>query len=155
MLNDVFEYIEGLPVQATSRPIPLIVASAVAVGATIYWQTTPRPKTHFINPKGTFELTDKNAKDYYAVNGKKDVRQWFKEHPDEAVTLNADFGRITVLPNHMANELRNDPRLDFAELTRRMFHANLSGFEAFRAGAHNDAVKSVVMRDLTKQLCKW
>lgn len=154
MLNDAFDYIEGIPLQVASRPIPFIVASAVAVGATIYWRATPVPKTHFINPKGTFELTDKNAKDYYAIHGKKDVRQWFKDHPDEAVTLNADFGRITLLPNHMANEIRNDSRLDFSALTRRMFHSHLPGFDAFRSGEHNDAVKFVVMRDLTKQLCK-
>lgn len=154
MLSELLDFAERLSAQIAERPLPFVVASTVAVGATMYLRTVPRPKTHYINPKGTFELTDKKSKAYYAANGRAIVLDWFKEHPEEPVTIMADIGPVTVLPMSMTDEIRNDPRLKFMELTSQMFHANLPGFEAFLAGGDQNAVKAVVIKDLTKQLGK-
>lgn len=71
---------------------------------------------HFLNPKGFFELSKKRARDDYMANARKMMLDWFAQNPEKPVTILTDTGYTTVLPPSMANEIRNDDRLNFAKV---------------------------------------
>ncbi|GME50720.1 hypothetical protein N0V85_007699 [Neofusicoccum parvum] len=65
----------------------------------------------------------------------------------------ADIGMITILPPKMANEIRNDPRLNFFKTLHQVFHAELPGFEGFKESSRDtQIVQQVLMKELTKHL---
>ncbi|KAM3455059.1 hypothetical protein MY3296_002629 [Beauveria thailandica] len=54
----------------------------------------------------------------------------------------------------MAQEIRNDQRLNFSEVTEEAFHAHLPGFEPFKLGESDHLILKVVRQNITKQLSK-
>ena len=102
----------------------LALASLLGVVAMVYLRAR-QALPAAINPKGRFELTATRVHREFAASARSLLGGWFREHPRRPVTLNADIGLVTVLPPHMADEIRNDKRLSFAEsmakVCRRLF----------------------------------
>lgn len=52
-----------------------------------------------------------------------------KEYPNRCFQVSAGSGYKVVVPNKFANELRNNPNLDFNHATAQDFFAHYAGFE--------------------------
>ncbi|UNI22193.1 hypothetical protein JDV02_008104 [Purpureocillium takamizusanense] len=146
-----------VPLDLATKPLPLMIASVVGVLLMLYLRarraiTSTQPP--LLNPKKPYELTEGRAKDEFARNSRRVLEKWFSEHPDKPVAVNTDLGRMTVLPPGMADEIRNDKRLDFVQLTQQTFHSHLPGFEGFREGSQDgEIIRRTILRELTQNLC--
>ena len=79
---------------------------------------TPKPsldRIPHLNPRRSFELTNWQSKKQFVTGARLMLDTWFQAKPDKPVRVIADTCEVTVLPPHLANEMRNDPRLSFAE----------------------------------------
>ena len=113
--------------EASARPVPIIVASIIAtvIALLLRGSALTNVPAHFVNPKGFFELSQKRARDYYMANARKIMLDWFAKNPEKPYTVLTDTGFTTVLPPSMANEIRNDPRLDFAKVAMDVSYNSL------------------------------
>jgi hypothetical protein len=109
---------EAILREASARSVPIIVASIIAtlIALLLRGSALTNVPAHFVNPKGFFELSQKRATDYYMANARKIMLDWFAKNPEKPYTVLTDTGFTTVLPPSMANEIRNDPRLDFSKV---------------------------------------
>ncbi|KAI6092926.1 cytochrome P450 [Hypoxylon rubiginosum] len=97
------------------------------------------------------------------VDGKSPTRTWMW-HGKEAITqglqkFSGPFQVMTgtgpkiVLPNRYADELRNNPSLNFNKAFAKDFMINYPGFEAHRLGLHDDSlIQETVRVKLTQSL---
>ncbi|KAJ6442429.1 cytochrome P450 monooxygenase [Purpureocillium lavendulum] len=145
-----------VPLDLSAKPLPLVVASIVGVLLVLYLRARRAvSQPPLLNPKKRYELTTTRAREEFARNSRRILEQWFSENPAKPVTINTDMGLMTVLPSKMADEIRNDKRLGFVELTQQTFHSHLPGFEGFREGTQDgEIVRRTVMRELTQNLSK-
>ncbi|OAQ97573.1 hypothetical protein LLEC1_01206 [Akanthomyces lecanii] len=154
MIAGLMSYLEALPQEAALKPLPIILASVVAAVIAIAFRISTASKLPTLNPKGTFEISDRRIKANFQKNAATLLRDWFAKNPDKPVVINGDMGPMTILPPSMANEIRNDPRLGFMEVTMEAFHSHLHGFEPFTLGQSDHLIQNIVRKDLTKQLAK-
>lgn len=169
MIAGLVSYLEALPQEAALKPVPIILASIIAAVIAVVFRVSTASKLPTLNPKGTFEISDRRIKANFQKNAATLLRDWFAKNPDKPVVINGDMGPMTILPPNMANEIRNDPRLGFMEVTMEVhtlvvtafhiadispqaFHSHLHGFEPFTLGQHDHLIQSIVRKDLTKQL---
>ncbi|KND87450.1 Dihydromonacolin L monooxygenase LovA [Tolypocladium ophioglossoides CBS 100239] len=154
VLTSVFGDAESIP-GLSANPLPYVVASLLAV--LLIYHLRLHSELSIINPKKPFELSDRRVKRVFAANARKFLTEWFDTHPDKPLTMNADYGRLTVLPPHMANEIRNHKSLSFTKWSQNSFHAHLPGFDGFREitrGKDDRLVNRVLNKELNKQLAK-
>ena len=110
-----------VPLDLSAKPLPLVVASIVGVLLVLYLRARRAvSQPPLINPKKRYELTTTRAREEFARNSRRILEQWFSENPAKPVTINTDMGLMTVLPSKMADEIRNDKRLGFVELTQQV-----------------------------------
>ncbi|KAJ6784660.1 hypothetical protein PWT90_03223 [Aphanocladium album] len=147
-------YLEALPQDAALKPVPIIIASLIATVIAIAFRLSTASTLPVLNPKGAFEFTDRRVKASFRKDASKLLRGWFAKNPSKPVVIYGDMGPVTVLPPTMANEIRNDSRLGFIEVTQEAFHSHLHGFEPFTFGQSEHLIQSIVRKDLTKQLAK-
>ncbi len=96
-------------------PVPPFLAAALAVGFLLYLRAARPQKRYapFLNPRKRFEFTDTARKLDMYRKADKMLQAWFRDHPDEPVRIiSDDTGGTTVLPPYMADEIRNDARLN-------------------------------------------
>ncbi|KAG7284932.1 hypothetical protein NEMBOFW57_009547 [Staphylotrichum longicolle] len=142
---------------ATLSMLPTPVPYVLAAGLAMFFLFSLRmsSKLPHLNPQRTFEFTETRSKKDFVTNSRPMLDAWFQTHPNQAARVIGDAGEIIVLPPHLANEIRNDPRLSFANWIYKNFHAHLPGFEGFREGSRDShIVQNVIMKDLTKYLNK-
>ncbi|KAH6843331.1 cytochrome P450 [Chaetomium sp. MPI-CAGE-AT-0009] len=142
----------------TTIPAPAPYFLAVVLVATVFvlfqGQKSASNLPH-LNPRKLLEFTDTRPKTNFLAGSRPMLTAWYRDHPDKAARVIGDSGEITVLPPHMTNEIRNDPRLSFSRWVYKTFHAHLPGFEGFREGSREShIVQDVIMKDLTKYLNK-
>lgn len=101
----------------TTKPIPYLVATFVFVVLVYSLGSKPKSDAPLLNPRQPFELTDQRAKGVFYQQCRSLLRNWFESHPSEPAQLITDYGHVTVLPPSMANEIRNDPKLSFADFS--------------------------------------
>lgn len=101
----------------TAKPVPYLLATFLFVVFVYSLGNKPKSKAPFLNPRRPFELTVQRAKGIYHRDCRLLLRDWFDSHPNEPAQLITDYGNVTVLPPSMANEIRNDPKLSFAEFS--------------------------------------
>ncbi|KKY20492.1 putative cytochrome p450 [Diplodia seriata] len=104
-----------------------------------------------INPRKFYDIGGIRAKLSFVFNARHLLALGVRtQRPFRLLT---DIGELTVLPAHYANEIRNDPRLSFAEVISQTFHADLPGFEGFRQGtADAHMSRDVANKQLTHSL---
>lgn len=110
----------------TTKPIPYLVATFVFVVLVYSLGSKPKSDAPLLNPRQPFELTDQRAKGVFYQQCRSLLWNWFESHPNEPAQLITDYGHVTVLPPSMANEIRNDPKLSFAD-----FSADVSVLEVY------------------------
>ncbi|KAJ3536578.1 hypothetical protein NM208_g1525 [Fusarium decemcellulare] len=130
--------------EETARPVAYTVATLLFL-VFIYFN---RPTT-----KSNVPLL--SSKDEFASKAHRFIEDWFNKNPEKPMRLAGDVADITVLPPILAQEIRNDKRLDFSRWTFKTFHAHLPGFDGIRSGVGgSNLVQTVVTKDLTKLLNK-
>lgn len=121
MIGDLLHHIDGLPQDLVARPLSLVIASVVVVLATLYFRAVSSdPRLTLLNPKGTFDWSGTRSKTKYTQDARAMMLGWFDKNPDKPVSMNTDMGPMTILPASMANEIRNDPRLNFRKLNKKV-----------------------------------
>lgn len=101
-------------------PIAIVTLLAVIFYAASHKSESSIP---LLNPKKPFELSDRRVKDDFVAKARDMVRCWFQTNPSKAMRMIGDAGEVTVLPPEMAQEIRNDKRLSFAQWTFRVWWA--------------------------------
>jgi hypothetical protein len=79
-----------------------------------YLHASKRHKSlaRFLSHRKAFDLTSSLDRADVFVNAHQTLQAWFRKHPNQPVRVMADDpGGTMVLPPHMADEIRNDPRL--------------------------------------------
>ncbi|KAF4473005.1 cytochrome P450 [Fusarium albosuccineum] len=128
----------------TARPVAYTVASLLFLVFLYCNRPGTKSNVPLLNKQGDFSSRAHGL-----------VEDWFRKNPEKPMRLAGDVADVTVLPPSLAQEVRNDKRLDFSEWTFRNFHAHLPGFDGIRAGAGgSNLVQIVVTKDLTKLLSK-
>lgn len=120
MLGDLFNHLEALPRELLAKPLPWVVASVVLVVATLYLRAVSDARIKQLNPKKLSDVFGSQTKEVFNQNADKMLKEWFKKNPDKPTSLYTDMGPMTVLPASLANEIRNDPRLDFQSVTKKV-----------------------------------
>ncbi|SMY28204.1 unnamed protein product [Zymoseptoria tritici ST99CH_1A5] len=133
-------------------PIPYLMIILALAAVAVHW--SDRSSNPLLNAKGFFELSDRRIKIAFLGNARPMLSDWFGKHQNSPVSIYSDTGVLMVLPGSMANEIRNDKRFHLRQQVERMMHGRLPGFEVFRDAYNNHIVKTVINRDLTKQLAK-
>lgn len=118
MLAEIKTYLEALPQDAALKPLPIILASLIATAIALYLRISTSSRLPRINAKGAFEISDTRTKAVWMKDGANLIRDWFAKNPDKPVLVVTDSGPMTVLPPSMAQEIRNDSRLGFTEITQ-------------------------------------
>ncbi|OMP89256.1 Ent-kaurene oxidase [Diplodia seriata] len=130
-------------------------AVLVALLAATLFFLSRKPSTNsdfpLINPRKFYDIGGIRAKLSFVFNARHLLALGVRtQRPFRLLT---DIGELTVLPAHYANEIRNDPRLSFAEVISQTFHADLPGFEGFRQGtADAHMSRDVANKQLTHSL---
>lgn len=120
MLADLFTNIEALSQDILAKPLPLVIASIVVVLVTLYLRASADSKVEQLNPKKLSDVFGSQTKADFNQNAGKLLRDWFKKNPDKPTAMYTDMGHMTVLPASLANEIRNDNRLDFQAVSRKV-----------------------------------
>jgi hypothetical protein len=102
----------------STRPLPYFLTTFLAILLLYSLQgnkSSNKSLTH-LNPRKPFALTDLGPKQLYYFNCGDLVSKWFGANPDKpARMITSDVGELILLPPHLANEVRNDPRFTFAD----------------------------------------
>ncbi|KAL1614587.1 hypothetical protein SLS54_009652 [Diplodia seriata] len=131
---------------------PAVLVALLA--ATLFFlsrKTSTNSDFPLINPRKFYDIGGIRAKLSFVFNARHLLALGVRtQRPFRLLT---DIGELTVLPAHYANEIRNDPRLSFAEVISQTFHADLPGFEGFRQGtADAHMSRDVANKQLTHSL---
>lgn len=117
-----------------SRPISYLVATFVFVVLVYSLGSKPKSNAPVLPPRKPLELTDERAKGVYYQQCRSLLRKWFESHPDDPAQLITDYGHVTILPPSMANEIRSDPNLSFADFNVDVSVPDGAAFPACCAG---------------------
>jgi hypothetical protein len=94
-------------------PYFLAVVSVLAALLLFQGQKSASNIPH-LNPRKALELTDTRTKMDFLFGSRSMLNNWFRDHPDKPARVIGDAGEVTILPPHLTNEIRNDPRLSFS-----------------------------------------
>ncbi|OAA36046.1 trichothecene C-8 hydroxylase [Beauveria brongniartii RCEF 3172] len=155
MIAGLLSFVKALPCEVGANLLPIIIASVIAAYVALHFRMSFNSNAvPCINPKSTFELSGNRVKSVFMRDGARLIKEWFSKNPDKPVRVYGDSGPMLILPSSMAQEIRNDQRLNFSEVTEEAFHAHLPGFEPFKLGESDHLIVKVVRKNLTKQLSK-
>jgi hypothetical protein len=94
---------------------PYFLAATFVLAALLLFQRQKSASNiPHLNPRKAHELTDTRPKMDFLFDSRSMLNNWFRDHPDKPVRVIGDVGEVTILPPHLANEIRNDPRLSFS-----------------------------------------
>ena len=95
---------------------------AITLFGFVFYSRPGKAKSNvpLINPKHLFEFTDNRAKQYFIKNSKSMIENQFAKTPNKPFRVVSDTGVATVLPPCLADEIRNDPRLNFGGFTKKV-----------------------------------
>ncbi|KAJ0122177.1 Dihydromonacolin L monooxygenase LovA 6 [Diaporthe amygdali] len=101
----------------TAKPLPYVLVTFVFIVLVYSLSSKPKSNAPLLNPREAFEFSDQRAKGVFYQDCRALLRNWFDSHPSEPAQLITDYGHVTVLPPSMANEIRNDLKLSFADFS--------------------------------------
>ena len=97
----------------THNPLPYLGA-VLLVFVVLSSYGYSQKKLVVLNEKSPWELTSTRAKKKIVSGAQQMIDNWFKKNPRKPVQVIADLGAVTVLPAHMAEEIRNSDQLSFS-----------------------------------------
>ena len=96
-------------------PAPYFLAAAFVLAALFLFQGQKSASDiPHLNPRKPLELTETRSKTEFLFGSRPMLNNWFHDHPDKPAKVIGDSGEVTILPPHLTNEIRNDPRLSFS-----------------------------------------
>lgn len=110
----------GVSSSPINSKILAYLTAATLFGVVFYSLPKTKSNVPLINPRHLFEFTDNRAKQYFIKNSKSMIENQFAKTPDKPFRVISDTGVATVLPPCLANEIRNDPRLNFGGFTKKV-----------------------------------
>ncbi|KAI1422519.1 cytochrome P450 [Xylaria sp. FL1777] len=139
-----------------SQPLSYIVTilAAVFIAASV-WSSRLRKLPPILNAPGRFDMGSSLAKLDFLQRADSLLKTATHEYTDKPVRIATDTGSLIILPpNHLAQEIRNEPNLSFFASSEEDFHGTLPGFEAFNAEKAAGMLLKVARNQLTKYLTK-
>lgn len=95
-------------------PAPYFLVAAFVLAALFLFQGQKSASNiPHLNPRKALELTDTRTKMDFLFGSRSMLNNWFRDHPGKPARVISDAGEVTILPPHLTNEIRNDPRLSF------------------------------------------
>ena len=110
----------GLSSSPINSKILTYLIAATLFGLVFYSRPKTKSNVPLINPRHLFELTDTRAKQDFIKNSKCMIENQFAKTPNKPFRVISDTGVATVLPPCLADEIRNDPRLNFGGFTKKV-----------------------------------
>ncbi|TGJ80424.1 hypothetical protein E0Z10_g8342 [Xylaria hypoxylon] len=140
----------------TAQPLPYIVTVLAAIFvAYSAWSARLRKLPPILNAPGRFDIGASLAKLDFLQRAASLLKTATDEFGEKPVRIATDTGSLIVLPpNHLAQEIRNEPNLSFFKSSEEDFHGKLPGFEAFNAEKAAGMLLKVTRNQLTKYLTK-
>ncbi|KAK1580740.1 cytochrome P450 [Colletotrichum navitas] len=132
------------------QPIPYLVTAFLFV-ILVYAVGDRAPKLPEVNPLKAFEFTNRRRNGEFVHQSKELMLKGKAVFGDSPFRMHTEWGEVVVLPPPLMQELRSDPRLDFAESAADDTHSYIPGFDPFHA---NLAMPSIITKYLTKALTK-
>lgn len=81
------------------------------------------------------------------------MQEGLTKYKGQMFKVMTESGEITIVPSALANDIRNEPNLNFMKAIAEDFHSHLPGFEAFAGGTRSDAlIQTMARKQLTKSL---
>ncbi len=118
-INDAsWEYKNYIP-GPLFQPLPYL-AAVLMLAALCYSVQNAESSLPNINAKRFFELTDTRVKEKFVKGAGGMLDNWFGTHPDQPVQMISDNGLLTVLPPHMAHEIKNNKNLSFQQFLHKV-----------------------------------
>ncbi|KAI0968671.1 hypothetical protein F4678DRAFT_442454 [Xylaria arbuscula] len=145
---------EAIP-DLRSRPLPYIVTILAVFTAYTVWTFRLRKLPPILNAPSRFDMGNSLAKLDFLQRGAHLLKTASDDYAETPVRIATDTGILIVLPpNHLAQEIRNEPNLSFFKSSEEDFHGKLPGFEAFNAEKAAGMLLKVTRNQLTKYLTK-
>ncbi|KAI1738428.1 cytochrome P450 [Xylaria scruposa] len=139
-----------------SQPLPSIMTllAAVLIAYSV-WSIRLQKLPPILNAPGRFDMGDSLAKLDFLKRAANLLKTATEKFGDKPVRIATDTGNLIILPpNHLAQEIRNEPNLSFFASSEEDFHGRLPGFEAFNAEKAAGMLLKVTRNQLTKYLSK-
>ncbi|KAI0410935.1 cytochrome P450 [Xylaria grammica] len=130
------------------------VALFAVVLAHSVWSSRTGKLPPAINPPKLFDLTGGSTKDDFLRRSYEMVHGPSGEGPDRPYTVYSDVGPVILLSPKFAEEIKNNPKLNFLRNSEEDFHGSIPGFETFRADLSGQILVQVAKKQLTKFLNK-
>ncbi|RWA10750.1 hypothetical protein EKO27_g4375 [Xylaria grammica] len=139
-----------------AQPLPYVVTILAAVFvAYSAWSVRLRKLPPILNAPSRFDMGASLAKLDFLQKAAGLLKTAKDEHGGKPVRIATDTGSLIILPpNHLAQEIRNEPNLSFFKSSEEDFHGKLPGFEAFNAEKAAGMLLKVTRNQLTKYLTK-
>lgn len=99
-------------------PHALYLAITLILICSTYALTNHGSKVREINPRKTFEFTDKRRIGEYMQNSRDLMLQGKSKFDNDPWSLCSEWGNVIVLPPEFLHELRSHPNLTFSEAAR-------------------------------------
>lgn len=94
-------------------------AMALIVGA-LYNYISRADNITLLNPMKWSEFSQYRVKKDFTKNARAMLDDWFNQNPGKPASIYSEMGLVTILPPELANEIRNDPRLNFREFNHKV-----------------------------------
>ncbi|KAI1346582.1 cytochrome P450 [Xylaria sp. FL0043] len=149
--------IDPLVSAQTKQYVLLVAAALFAVTlARVAWNKHMRKQPPVINPPKLFDLTGGSTKVDFLRRSYEMIHDNSREGSNRPYTMYTDVGAVIVLPPKFAEEIKNNPRLDFMTNVENEFHGDGSvpGFEVFNTDFASLILVQVARKQLTKFLNK-
>ncbi|KAI0418319.1 cytochrome P450 [Xylaria grammica] len=139
-----------------AQPLPYVVTILAAVFiAYSAWGVRLRKLPPILNAPSRFDMGASLAKLDFLQKAAGLLKTAKDEYGGKPVRIATDTGSLIILPpNHLAQEIRNEPNLSFFKSSEEDFHGKLPGFEAFNAEKAAGMLLKVTRNQLTKYLTK-
>ncbi|KAI1819348.1 cytochrome P450 [Xylaria intraflava] len=138
------------------QPLPYIVTIfAVVLLAYSTWTARLRKLPPILNAPGRLDIGGSLATLNFLNRGANLLKMATEQFGDKPVRMVTDTGNLIILPpNHLAQEIRNEPNLSFVASSEEDFQGKLPGFDAFNAEKTSGMLLKVARNQLTKSLTK-
>ncbi|KAI1491320.1 cytochrome P450 [Biscogniauxia mediterranea] len=142
------------PVAVQTLPY-FVTAILLVIGVMTLGSSKSNSDLPIVNPVGPFSLTYTGAKKTFRKSALKLLQHGKSLYSGKPFRMITDMGEFIILPNTVADEIRNEPKLSFHKHIYIDFHGKIDGFQGLAQDAlNNKTLIQVARKQLTKSLAK-